>query len=85
MLTAEDIIQDACRRQLRRADLSRRDSRVLVDARRSEAMTLYCAGILLSSNLTFTHACIKCAHTHVTKKPRDAVIILSAPSTAGVC
>jgi hypothetical protein len=78
--TAEGLMGNAVKRVSYRSDLTRKDCKYLLDGRRSKAMTIYCIGTVLSSNVVIAGACLGCAYRKVTKRPGHAIIILSADS-----
>jgi len=78
--TAEGLMDNAVKRVSYRNDLTRKDCKYLLDGRRSKAMTIYCIGTVLSSNVVIAGACLDCAYRKVTKRPGHAIIILSADS-----
>ena len=67
--TAEGLMGNAVKRVSYRNDLTRKDCKYLLDRRRSKAMTIYCIGTVLSSNVIMAGACLDCAYRKVTKRP----------------
>ncbi|OCK74092.1 hypothetical protein K432DRAFT_410152 [Lepidopterella palustris CBS 459.81] len=57
---------------VRRADVNQADGKVLIDASRSEAATIYAIGITYAGHLYVATSCLECAYKAAMQAPRPA-------------